>query len=193
MTSTAPSCSTTPVSGPRVVAVATSPVHGFSKDVVGSVDLLVGTGVVGDAHSGATVQHRSRVRRDPTQPNLRQVHLLHAELLDEVAGQGYDVRPGQLGENVTTRGVDLLGLPVGTVLRLGPEAEVELTGLRNPCSQIDAFAAGLLAHMVGRDEHGRPVFKAGVMAVVRRSGAVTADAPVAVVLPPPPHRALARV
>jgi MOSC domain-containing protein YiiM len=193
MTATAPSCPTTPGPGTRVVAVATSPVHGFSKEAVGSIDLLVGTGVVGDAHSGATVQHRSRVRRDPTRPNLRQVHLLHAELLDEVAEHGYDVRPGQLGENLTTRGVDLLALPVGTVLRLGPEAEVELTGLRNPCWQIDAFRAGLLAHMVGRDAHGRPVLKAGVMAVVRRSGAVTAHAPVVVVPPPPPHRALARV
>lgn len=182
-------------SGPngRVVTVSRDAEHRFSKANHDSIRLLAGLGVEGDSHLGVTVQHLSRIARDPTQPNLRQVHLIHAELFDELRSAGYEVRPGDLGENVTTRGLDLLGLPVGTLLRLGPEAVVELTGLRNPCRQIDAFHRGLLKQVVGRDEAGEVVRKAGIMGVVRATGTVRPGEPIAVELPDGPHRRLERV
>jgi MOSC domain-containing protein YiiM len=155
-----------------VVGVARSEVHAFSKDPLPSITLIEGLGVEGDAHAGVTVQHLSRVRRDPTQPNLRQVHLIPIEVLEDAAANGFDVPPGAMGENVTTRGVDLLGLPVGTVLELGDEAVVRVTGLRNPCVQIDDYQRGLLKEMLGRDERGDVVRRAGVMAVVVRGGTV---------------------
>ncbi|WP_406300631.1 MOSC domain-containing protein [Embleya sp. NBC_00888] len=158
-----------------------------------SIRLLAGLGVEGDAHLGVTVQHRSRVAADPTQPNLRQVHLIHAELFEELAEAGFTVAAGELGENVTTRGVDLLGLPTGTLLRLGAEAVVEVTGLRNPCPQINAFQDGLLKAVVGRDEAGGIVRKAGIMAIVRTGGDIRPGDAIAVELPAPPHRALERV
>jgi len=173
-----------------VTAVAASPGHTFSKPTQPSITLLAGLGVAGDAHRGETVKHRSRVRRDPTQPNLRQVHLIHAELHDELLAAGFDVAPGDLGENVTTRGVDLLALPAGTLLRLGDEAVVEVTGLRNPCVQLDAFQAGLTAAVLDRDERGEPVRKAGVMSVVRAGGDVVPGDTIGVELPAGPHRAL---
>jgi MOSC domain-containing protein YiiM len=176
-----------------VVAVCASPVHGFSKQARSAVRLVEGLGVEGDAHAGTTVQHLSRVRRNPSTPNLRQVHLVHTELFDEVAEDGHHVRPGDLGENITTEGVDLLGLPVGTVLRLGAAAEVEITGLRNPCYQIDDFQDGLLRHMLGRAADGTVVRKAGVMAVVLSGGDVRPGDAVTVVLPPEPHHALTPV
>jgi MOSC domain-containing protein YiiM len=177
----------------RVVAVAAGPTHAFSKQPRPAIRLLEGLGVEGDAHLGRTVQHRSHVRRDPTAPNLRQVHLIQAELFDEVQEVGHGVLPGDLGENVTTRGVDLLGLPVDTVLVLGDTAEVRVTGLRNPCRQIDDFQPGLLQHVAGRDADGSVVRRSGVMAVVRRGGEVRPGDPVTVVLPPEPHRRLDRV
>jgi MOSC domain-containing protein YiiM len=173
-----------------VTAVAASPGHTFSKPTVPSITLLAGLGVAGDAHNGATVKHRSRVRRDPTQPNLRQVHLIHAELHDELRAAGFDVGAGDLGENVTTRGVDLLALPAGTLLRLGAEAVVEVTGLRNPCVQLDAFRAGLTAAVLDRDEQGELVRKAGVMSVVRAGGGVRPGDAIAVELPTGPGRPL---
>jgi MOSC domain-containing protein YiiM len=176
-----------------VVAVASSHVHEFSKQTRPVIRLVQGFGVEGDVHAGATVQHRSRVRRDPTQPNLRQVHLLQAELFAEVQQAGHRVAPGTMGENVTTVGVDLLALPVGTVLLLGDVAEVQVTGLRNPCYQIDDFSDGLLGLVLRRDVDGTLVRRAGVMGVVRRTGDVRAGDPVTVVLPPPPHRPLDRV
>ncbi|MGZ8736980.1 MAG: MOSC domain-containing protein [Nocardioides sp.] len=176
-----------------VVAVALSPVHGFSKEPRETVRLVEGLGVEGDAHAARTVQHRSRVRRDPSQPNLRQVHLIAAELLAELGGLGYDVPPGALGENVTTSGVDLLALPTGTVLQIGAAAEVEVTGLRNPCVQIDRFSPGLLGEVLGRDEAGEVVRRAGVMGVVLRSGEVRVGDPLAVVLPRGPLTPLAPV
>lgn len=145
---------------PRVIAVSRDDVHRFSKPVVDEVTLVEGWGIEGDAHAGTTVQHRSRVARDPSQPNLRQVHLLHAEVFDEVAEAGFRVEPGQMGENVTTRGVDLLGLPTGTLLHLGDEACVRVTGLRNPCQQINGFEPGLLREVLGRDEDGAVVRRA---------------------------------
>src|SRR5262249_35071957 len=135
---------------PVIVAVCRDGQHCFSKPTTHEIMLLAGLGVQGDAHAGVTVQHRSRVAADPTQPNLRQVHLIHAELHDELREQGFTVEAGQLGENITTRGLDLLALPRGTVLRLGPRAVIEVTGLRNPCSQINDFRPGLLNAVLGR-------------------------------------------
>jgi MOSC domain-containing protein YiiM len=176
-----------------VVAVASDADHRFSKRQVDSIRLVEGLGVAGDAHSGVTVQHRSRVAKDPTQPNLRQVHLIHQEILDEVEAAGFAVPPGALGENVTTRGLDLLGLSTGTELRLGATAVVRVTGLRNPCRQIEGFASGLLARMVGRDEAGEVVRRAGVMGVVERGGLVRPGDPITVEPPDGPHRPLAPV
>jgi MOSC domain-containing protein YiiM len=173
-----------------VVSVSRDSEHRFSKPVVDEIVLVEGLGVEGDAHAGTTVQHRSRVARDPSQPNLRQVHLVHAELFDEVGGDGFAVAPGELGENVTTRGVDLLGLPRGTVLRLGPDAVVEVTGLRNPCVQIDGLEAGLMRQLVARDDDGQVVRKAGVMAVVLAGGRVAPDDEVVVELPQGTHESL---
>jgi len=167
----------------RVVAVHRSSSHSFSKFAEEVIRLVEGLGVEGDAHAGSTVKHRSRVRRDPSQPNLRQVHLLHAELFDELMARGFAVWPGDMGENVTTRGVDLLALPTGTVLQFGEGAQVELTGLRNPCSQIDKFQPGLMQAVLDRDADGALVRKSGVMAVVRRGGEVRIDDPVQVILP----------
>ena len=144
----------------------------------------------GDAHAGATVKHRSRVRRDPTQPNLRQVHLIHAELHDELAARGFDVGPGQMGENVTTQGVDLLSLPAGTRLRLGGEAVVEVTGLRNPCTQLDGIQPGLMEATLERTDDGELVRKAGVMAVVLAGGEVRTGDAIDVELPDGPRRPL---
>lgn len=176
-----------------VVAVCRSPTHSFSKPVCDSIELIAGIGVAGDAHAGTTVKHRSRVARDPSQPNLRQVHLIHAELHDELRAAGFTVSPGDMGENITTRGVDLLGLPTGTLLHLGSEAVVEVTGLRNPCTQLDDFQSGLLAAVLDRDEHGRVVRKAGVMGVVVTGGEVRPGDVIEVKLPPEPHRPLAPV
>lgn len=166
-----------------VVAVSTKAGHGVDKANRPSVRLVAGEGVEGDAHRGVTVKHRSRVARDPTQPNLRQVHLLHAELLDELAAAGFDVAPGRLGENVTTRGVDLLALPTGTRLRLGGDAVVELTGLRNPCDQLEQLQAGLRGAVLDHDADGALVRKAGVMAIVVQGGEVRPGDEVAIELP----------
>ena len=171
----------------RVISVSRDDEHRFTKPPRESITLVAGLGVEGDAHFGATVQHLSRVRRDPSQPNLRQVHLIHSELFDEVTAE---IAPGELGENVTTEGVDLLELPRGTRLRLGPEAVVELTGLRNPCLQIDGFEPGLLKQVVGTDAEGRTIRKAGVMAVVIAGGVVKPGDAIAVDIPAGPFEAL---
>jgi MOSC domain-containing protein YiiM len=176
-----------------VLAVNRSATYTFSKPSAEGITLLAGLGVEGDVHAGVTVKHRSRMRADPTAPNLRQVHLIHAELFDEVAAKGHQVAPGQLGENVTTRGIDLLGLPTGTLLRLGPEAVVEVTGLRNPCVQIDGLSDGLLKELVGRDESGEIVRRAGIMGVVLAGGVVRPGDDIAVELPALPHRPLEKV
>jgi MOSC domain-containing protein YiiM len=178
---------------PTVIAVCSQSGHVFSKTPRETIMLLAGIGVEGDAHAGKTVRHRSRVGANPNQPNLRQVHLLPAELFDEVAQAGFTVTPGDLGENVTTRGIDLIALPRGTRLRLGDEAEVEITGLRNPCKQIDDFQPGLLAQVVGKDDAGNIVRKAGVMSVVLTGGTIRPGDPVRVTLPPEPHVPLERV
>jgi MOSC domain-containing protein YiiM len=176
-----------------VEAVSRGAVHGFSKAREGCIRLLAGLGVEGDAHMGETVKHRSRVAKDPSQPNLRQVHLVHGELHDELRAAGFHVLPGQIGENITTRGVDLLALPTGTRLHLGRSAVVRVTGLRNPCAQLDGFRPGLTAAVLGRDAHGALVRKAGVMAVVVTAGEVRPGDTVRVELPPGPHVPLACV
>jgi len=181
------------VSGPAVLVVAAAPGHGFSKQPAAEITLLAGLGVAGDAHAGERVKHRSRVARDPTQPNLRQVHLLHAELFEELIPQGFSLGPGAIGENVTTRGLDLLALPTGTVLRLGAQAEVEITGLRNPCAQLDHFAPGLMQATLGRAADGALIRKAGVMAVVRAGGVVRAGDAITVTLPAGDHHPLVPV
>ena len=175
---------------PRVDTVAAAPAHAFSKQPRPAIELVAGLGVRGDAHAGATVRHRSRVAKDPGQPNLRQVHLVHGELLDALNARGFDVRPAALGENVTTRGVDLLGLPTGTVLRLGGCAEVEVTGLRNPCRQLDAYRSGLMQAVLDRDADGRLIRLAGVMAVVRTGGPVRPGDAIETRMPDGPHRPL---
>ncbi|MGI8683004.1 MAG: MOSC domain-containing protein [Mycobacteriales bacterium] len=177
----------------EVVAVSRSGVHEFSKPNENSIELVVGVGVHNDAHAGVTVQHRSRVRADPTSPNLRQVHLIHAELHDELRDRGFEVAPGQMGENVTTRGLDLLGLPRGTRLHLGAYAIVEVTGLRNPCYQLDDFHPGLMKAVLDRDEDGRLIRKAGIMGVVVAGGPVRPHDRVRVELPAQPHIELDRV
>ncbi len=173
-----------------VTAVSRSATHSLSKANRDHIRLLAGLGVEGDAHLGELVQHRSRVARDPSQPNLRQVHLIHAELHDELCAAGLLVAAGQMGENVTTRGLDLLGLPAGTLLHLGEQAVVEVTGLRNPCVQLNTLRPGLMAATLSRDAQGRLVRKAGVMAVVVADGEVRPGDPIRVELPPAPHRPL---
>jgi MOSC domain-containing protein YiiM len=159
----------------------------MTKPSRASIRLLAGLGVEGDAHLGTTVKHRSRVARNPDQPNLRQVHLIQAELHDELRGGGFDVAPGAMGENVTTRGLDLLALPTGTLLHLGAEAVVEITGLRNPCGQLDGVAPGLMAATLDRDAEGNLVRKAGIMGIVLTSGEVRPDDAIRIELPPAPH------
>ena len=173
-----------------VVAVSSKAGHGVDKPNRPSVRLVAGEGVEGDAHRGETVKHRSRVARDPSQPNLRQVHLLHAELLDELTTAGFDVAPGRLGENITTVGVDLLALPTGTRLRLGADAVVEVTGLRNPCDQLEGIQPGLRGAVLDRDADGTLVRKAGVMGVVVVGGEVRPGDEVGIELPSGPHRPL---
>jgi MOSC domain-containing protein YiiM len=171
-----------------VTAVSRSAAHTMSKPNVTSIRLVEGLGVEGDAHQGATVQHRSRLERFGGTPNLRQVHLIHAELFEELRAKGFDVQPGDLGENVTTSGIDLLALPTGTRLHLGEDAIVEVTGLRNPCVQIDNFQKGLMAATLDRDTDGNLVRKAGIMAIVTADGDVRPGDAVRVELPALPHR-----
>lgn len=178
---------------PQVLAVHASEVHGFSKPAVAAIEIVEGLGVSGDAHAGSTVKHRSRVKVDPTQPNLRQVHLIAAELLDEVNALGFDVAPGALGENITTQGIDLIDLPRGTILAIGETVRLDVTGLRNPCHQIEDFRPGLLKQMIGRRDDGTPLLKTGIMTVVVAGGVVTSEDEIAVILPPEPHVRLERV
>jgi len=174
----------------HVVAAACNPKHRFSKPVANAIELIAGRGVKGDAHCGESVRHRSRVAANPDRPNLRQVHLIHSELLTALQEQDFPVQPGELGENITTAGVDLLSLPRGTRLRLGESAAIEVTGLRNPCWQIDAFMPGLLAAVLSRAPDGSLVRKCGIMAIVERSGFVRPGDAIRVEIPPAPHRAL---
>jgi MOSC domain-containing protein YiiM len=176
-----------------IASLSKSGGHTFSKQTATFLDLIEGQGVSGDAHCGTAVKHRSRVAVDPSQPNLRQVHLIAAELLDELNAQGFALEPGDLGENVLTRGLDLLVLPRRTRLRIGSDAEIEMTGLRNPCGQIESFRFGLLAKVAGRDDTGAIVRKAGVMGIVVVGGRIATGDAITVTLPPLPHEPLDRV
>jgi MOSC domain-containing protein YiiM len=176
-----------------VTAVSCSGAHTFTKPNAGAIRLVAGLGVEGDAHLGVTVKHRTLVRSDPTRPNLRQVHLMHAELHEELRAAGFPVEAGLIGENVTTRGIALLCLPAGTRLHLGAAAVVEVTGLRNPCRQLDAFQAGLTAALLGRDENGNLIRKAGIMSIVLAGGEIRPGDAIGIELPLEPHRALERV
>ena len=176
-----------------VTAVARSATHTLSKPKVDAIQLLAGLGVDGDAHLGRTVKHRSRVARDPSQPNLRQVHLIHAELISALRAAGFDIAQGQMGENVTTSGIDLLALPTGARLRLGDAAVVEVTGLRNPCAQLDHIQPGLMKATLDRDPDGNLIRKAGIMGIVIAGGEIRPGDPIRIELPSPPHTALAPV
>jgi MOSC domain-containing protein YiiM len=167
--------------------------HSFSKSLQSEITILAGLGVEGDAHMGETVKHRSRVAVDPSQPNLRQVHLMHAELFDELRSKGFNVGPGNLGENIVTQGLDLLSLPRGALLRLGAEATVEVTGLRNPCKQIDDFMPGLLKAVLDRDDQGNLIRKTGIMTVVRSGGKIRPGDAIVIDLPDGPWHKLDRV
>ncbi len=176
-----------------VTAVSRSATYTFSKPNQASIQLLEGLGVEGDAHMGEKARHRWLVAHDPERPNLRQVHLIHAELIDELQAAGFDVQPGQMGENITTRGIDLLGLPTGTRLHMGQTAVVEVTGLRDPCSQLDNLRPGLKAACLDQDAQGRLIRKAGVMSIVLAGGEVKPGDPILIELPPEPHHPLETV
>jgi len=176
-----------------VKTVSSHATHKFSKALQPKIQILAGLGVEGDAHLGITVKHRSRVAVDPTQPNLRQVHLIPYELFDELHHKGFKVAPGDLGENITTIGIDLMSLPRGAILKIGAEATVEVMGFRNPCAQIDNFQSGLLSQMIDRDREGNLIRKAGIMCIAKISGSVQSGDIVKIELPPPPYQKLERV
>jgi MOSC domain-containing protein YiiM len=173
-----------------VAAVFCGSTHGPGKERRDAIRLIAGIGVDGDVHAGETVKHRSRVRRDPMQPNLRQIHLIHSELHDELCERGFEVGPGEMGENLTTEGIDLLGLARGTRLRLGDEAVIEVTGLRNPCVQLNGLAPGLMEATLDRDTDGELIRKAGVMAIVVEGGRVRTGDAIAAEPPSRPHEPL---
>ena len=175
---------------PIVIAVSCSETHSFSKPNQTVIKLIEGIGVEGDAHSGRTVKHRFLVKKDATRPNIRQVHLIHNELLDELNAKGFSVNPGQLGENITTRGIDLLSLPSGTIMNIGFEVVIELTALRNPCKQIDEFQEGMLKAVLYKDENGVLVRKTGVMGIVKSGGEICPGDAIVIDLPPEPQQQL---
>ena len=177
----------------KVSAVSMSETHSFSKPVQNQLILIEGLGVEGDAHLGKTVKHRSRVAIDPSQPNLRQVHLIHAELHDELKAKGFHVGPGVMGENITTKGIDLLGLSRGTQLAIGRTAVVEVTGLRNPCKQLDHYQNGLLKAVLEQMPSGELIRKAGIMGIVLKGGVIRAGDSIDVTIPSGPHVKLERV
>lgn len=176
-----------------VVAVFRSATHTLRKLNAASIRLVTGLGVEGDAHLGKTVQHRSRVARDPSQPNLRQVHLIHAEIFEQLRASGFEISAGAMGENITTSGLDLLALPAGARLHLGDAAIVTVTGLRNPCTQLERIRSGLMKATLERDPDGSVIRKAGIMGIVLTGGEIRVGDPIDVELPPPPHRPLAPV
>ena len=181
-----------PISG-LVKALSRSPSHTMSKQNEPFLTLLTGLGVEGDAHMGETVKHRSRVAQDPTQPNLRQVHLIHSELHQELSASGFSIQPGQMGENITTIGLDLLGMPKGAQLLIGETAVLEVTGLRNPCHQLEGIQEGLMKAVLDRDEHNNLIRKAGIMAIVIHGGIIRTGDPITVKLPKKPYVALDKV
>lgn len=176
-----------------VIALSKSETHSFSKVNCEKLLLLEGLGIEGDAHMGKTVKHISRVKQDSAQPNLRQVHLIHSELFDEIELKGFHVNPGQIGENVTTHGIDLLSLPKGTILKIGADAAIEVTGLRNPCNQLNSIKEGLMNAVLGKDDNGTIILKAGIMGIVINGGEIHVKDTIEVVLPQQPYIKLERV
>ena len=176
-----------------IIALNISPTHSFSKLPRNSIELIAGIGIKGDTHAGKTVQHRSRVAKDPSQPNLRQVHLIHTELHQELNSKGFNISPGDMGENITTKGIDLLNLPTNSKLHLGKKAIIKITGLRNPCAQLDAFEPGLMSAVLDKDEDGKIVRKAGIMSIVVSGGVIKVGDRIKVELPPKPYRSLEKV
>lgn len=176
------------MTAPKVGALFRASTHSFSKDAQQSLTLIAGQGVEGDAHKGKTVQHLSRIKRDPTQPNLRQVHLIHSELLDDLNAKGFDIAPGQLGENISTQGIDLLALPRGALLHIGG-ALLQVTGLRNPCQQIEKFRPGVLQEVLTKKD-GKIIRKTGIMTIVLQGGTVTVGDEIHITLPVKPHEEL---
>lgn len=174
----------------KVKSVSKSSHHTFSKEVVEQIKLIKGMGVEGDAHMGKTVKHRSRVARDHTQPNLRQVHLIHSELFEELARKGFLVNAGDIGENITTEGIDLLNLPKDSILKLGTEAEIQVTGLRNPCNQLDSIKMGLMKAVLDKDENGNVIRKCGIMGVVLKGGIVRINDTIEIIYPKQPYEKL---
>jgi MOSC domain-containing protein YiiM len=167
----------------KVLSVSSSPTHTMAKPSQESITIVEGLGVEGDAHNGTTVKHRSRVRQDPTQPNLRQIHLIHSELLDELRATGFEIKPGMMGENITTSGVDLLGLPTGAIMTIGANVRLEITGLRNPCAQLDGLVPGLMEAVLDRDSAGELIRKSGVFGIVITGGEVRVDDSISIELP----------
>ena len=180
------------MSSPTVIAVASDKEHNFSKVTKPVITLIAGFGVQGDAHAGVTVKHRSRVAKDPSQPNLRQVHLIHEELFDDLSKQGYDISAGQMGENILTRGIALLDLPTGTKLKIG-EAVIEMTGLRNPCHQLNQIKDGLMQTLVFKNESGDIVRLCGAMGIVLQGGDIQVGDKIDIILPEKPYIALQKV
>ena len=178
---------------PKVYALSKSEEYSFSKKNYDHLELIENYGVKGDIHAGKTVKHRSRVRKDPSQPNLRQVHLIHKELFDELNSKGYDVQPGNIGENICTVGIDLLNLPEGTILKIGNDAEIKITGLRNPCHQLNDFQAGLMNELVSKDSAGNIIRRSGIMSVVIKSGIIKTHDPIEIKWPAQPHKKLEKV
>ena len=181
------------VAMPKIVSLSKSAQHSFSKTTCKSLTLIEGEGVEDDAHRGTLVKHRSRVKASPTAPNLRQVHLIHYELIAQLQKSGFDIQAATMGENITTEGIDLLSLPRGTQLEIGENALIQITGLRNPCKQLDNFASGLLAAVLDRAQDGSLIRKAGIMAVVESGGEVVIGDIITVQLPAEPHQNLERV
>ena len=167
-----------------VAGVFVSGGHTFSKSERYSVTLLQGLGIEGDAHCGSTVQHLSDRKKNSTRSNLRQLHLIQSELIEELNATGFDVRPGDLGENITTGQIDLPALPQGTLLRIGDTAVVEITGLRTPCFKIERFRKGLRSAVTEHRHGGPATLKGALMAIVVAGGVVNRDDRIGVIIPP---------
>jgi len=180
-------------SAPKIIALSKSEKYTFHKYNCEQIELHKGLGVEGDIHMGKTVKHRSRVAHDPSQPNLRQVHLIHSELLEELKEKGFTVKPGELGENITTAGINLLGLSKGTVLEIGETAKIEITGLRNPCKQLNTFQSGLMKAVIDKDEEGNLIRKSGIMGIVLEGGVVNVNDEIVMRIPAGNHIPLEKV
>ena len=177
----------------KIISLNKSPKHCLSKQPYASISLLKGLGVEGDVHMGKTVKHRSRVAKDPTQPNFRQIHLIPNELFTELRLLGFEVRAGEMGENITTEGINLLELPKDTILKIGLEAKIKITGLRNPCNQLNSIKSGLMQAVISKDASGNLIRKAGVMGIVIEGGVITLDDHIEIHLPSKPFEKLDKV